>query len=90
MNRSPTSNKKPIIPEDADGIYQSGVRWLLNHTRPEDNKKFDLLFKENTAYGFRRNALGTKPLGLVFSFGSILWTLTKEKVLVAPLGFLSI
>src|SRR5229473_4069034 len=55
----------------ADEVYQSGVRWLLNHTRPEDNKKFDLIFKENVAYGFRRNALGVKPLGLVISVGSL-------------------
>ena len=65
----------------ADEIYQSGVRWLLSHTRPDDNKKFDLLFKENVTYGFRRNALGMKPVGLIVSIGSLLWTLGKEDVL---------
>ena len=64
----------------ADEVYQSGVRWLLNHTRPEDNKKFDLIFKENVAYGFRRNALGVKAFGLVISVGSFLWVLVVEGV----------
>src|SRR5713226_3809363 len=65
----------------ADEIYQSGVRWLLSHTRSDDNKKFDLLFKENVTYGFRRNALGMKPVGLIVSIGSLLWTLGREAVL---------
>ncbi len=65
-------------PGRADGLYQSGVRWLLNHTRPDSGKNFDLLFKENIAYGFRRNALGIKPIGLIIAAGSILWTLAKE------------
>ena len=65
----------------ADDTYQSGVRWLVDHTRPEDGKKFDLLFKENIAYGFRRNALGMKPIGLVIAIGSLLWVLAKENVI---------
>lgn len=68
-------------PSNADGVYQSGVRWLLDHTRPDDSKKFDLLFKENVAYGFRRNALGIKPLGVIISGVSIVWILIKEHVL---------
>jgi hypothetical protein len=54
----PDAQQERDNPGQADGIYQSGVRWLLNHTRPDDNKKFELLFKENISYGFRRNALG--------------------------------
>src|SRR5271165_4313391 len=68
----------------ADQVYQSGVRWLLNHTRPADNKKFDLLFRENVAYGFRRNALGTKPIGILISVGSVFWILLKEGAIVWP------
>ena len=67
-------------PDLADGLYQSGVRWLLSNTRPDDNKKFDLLFKENITYGFRRNALGVKKIGMAISIGCILWTLFKERV----------
>ena len=68
----------------ADDIYQSGVRWLLNHTRPEDGKKFDLIFKENVAYGFRRNALGVKPFGLLLAVASLLWVLVAAGVLFSP------
>lgn len=76
----PDSHQESENPSRADGIYQSGVRWLLNHTRPDDNKTFDLLFRENISYGFRRNALGIKPIGLILSVGCILWTLAKEHV----------
>jgi hypothetical protein len=76
----PDKDQEANNPATADEIYQSGVRWLLNHTRPEDDRKFELIFKENVAYGFRRNALGVKPLGLVISVGSFLWVLVVEGV----------
>lgn len=77
----PDKDQEAKNPEAADEVYQSGVRWLLNHTRPEDNKKFDLIFKENVAYGFRRNALGVKSIGLIVSIASLLWVLATEGVL---------
>jgi hypothetical protein len=80
----PDKDQEANNPVAADEVYQSGVRWLLNHTRPEDNKKFDLIFKENVAYGFRRNALGVKPFGLVISVGSLLWVLIVEGVFFRP------
>src|SRR5258708_2230649 len=80
----PGQDQEANSPAAADEIYQSGVRWLLNHTRPEDNKKFHLIFKENVAYGFRRNALGVKPLGLGVSVGSLLWVLAIEGVFFSP------
>jgi len=80
----PDKDQEANNPAAADEIYQSGVRWLLNHTRPEDNKKFDLIFKENVASGFRRNALGVKPLGLVISVGVLLWVLVVEGVFFSP------
>jgi hypothetical protein len=87
----PDKDQEANSPEVADEVYQSGVRWLINHTRPEDGKKFDLLFKENVAYGFRRNALGVKPFGLVVAAASILWVLAIERVFVSPnRGFLDI
>ena len=76
----PTKDQEASDPTAADDVYQSGVRWLLNHTRPEDNKKFDLIFKENVAYGFRRNALGMKPVGVIISIASLLWVLAVEGV----------
>jgi hypothetical protein len=80
----PDKDQEAKNPEAADEVYQSGVRWLLNHTRPEDNKKFDLIFKENVAYGFRRNALGVKSIGLIVSIASLLWVLATEGVLFSP------
>jgi hypothetical protein len=80
----PDKDQEANNPAAADEVYQSGVRWLLNHTRPEDNKKFDLIFKENVAYGFRRNALGVKAFGLVISVGSFLWVLVVEGVFFRP------
>jgi hypothetical protein len=82
----PGKDQEAANPAAADDVYQSGVRWLLNHSRPEDGKKFDLIFKENVAYGFRRNALGMKPFGLAVAVGSFLWVLIFEGVLFARGG----
>jgi hypothetical protein len=76
----PNEEQERSDPSRADEVYQSGIRWLLNHTRPDESKKFDLLFRENVSYGFRRNALGLKPLGLIVSLGSLLWTLVATGV----------
>jgi hypothetical protein len=80
----PDKDQEATDSEAADEIYQSGVRWLLNHTRQDDSKKFDLIFKENVAYGFRRNALGMKPIGLILSIGCLLWVLGRGGVLFSP------
>jgi hypothetical protein len=74
----PTRDEEAHDPGAADDIYQSGVRWLLNQTR--DTKKFGLLFKENITYGFRRNALGLKPIGWPLSICCVLWVLTTHGV----------
>ncbi|MFC6642224.1 MULTISPECIES: hypothetical protein [Sulfitobacter] len=39
------------------------VRWLLEHTRPQSEAS--LLLNENISYGFTRNLLGLKPLGIL-------------------------
>jgi len=38
------------------------TKFLISKTR--DTQKFNLLFKENISYGFRRNLFGLKPIGL--------------------------
>jgi hypothetical protein len=73
-------------PAKADEVYQSGVRWLLDHTRPDDGKKFDLLFRDNIAYGFRRNALGARALRVFIAIGCLAWALAKEHVLFGAGG----
>jgi len=85
----PDAQQEKKYPAKADGIYQSGVRWLLNHTRPDETKKFDLLFKENVAYGFRRNALGIKPVGLLTCIACIVWVLAKQGVVGTAQPFIS-
>ena len=51
---------------------ESAVRWLLEKTR--DTATYSLVFKENISYGFRRNCLGMKPIGLtVAALCAIYW-----------------
>jgi hypothetical protein len=45
----------------ADEAYGSAVKWLKEKTR----KGFPLVDKENAQYGFRRNLLGMRPIGIV-------------------------
>ncbi len=52
-------------PQEADTVYQAWTKYLISQTR--DSKKFALLYKENTNYGFRRNLLGLRSLAITFS-----------------------
>ncbi len=74
----PNPEQERLNPVAADEIYQSAVRWLLNHTR--DTKRFSILFQENISYGFRRNALGMKPLALMICFINIFLILFEQYV----------
>ena len=73
----PDAGQEKSNPAKADEAYQSGAHWLLDHTRPDDGKKFDLLFRDNVTYGFRRNALGVRPLGIVIAIRCPLWVLAE-------------
>lgn len=59
----PTEAQEAADPDDADAAYESATAWLLTQTR--DTKVFNLLFRENISYGFRRNLWGLKPIGPV-------------------------
>ena len=50
-------------PEDADDAYESAIDWLLTQTR--DRGRFQLLFRENINYGFRRNIWALKSWALL-------------------------
>ena len=68
----PTLNDENLDPTGSDAFYRSASDWLRAKTR--DEKKFNLIFKENVNYGFQRNLLGCKPIGLAIcavSAGSI-------------------
>lgn len=67
----PTNEDELAAPEAADETYRAGVKWLLGKTR--DRKRFALLFKENTSYGFHRNGYGLRWIGVLLSLCSIAW-----------------
>jgi hypothetical protein len=81
----PDADQERTDPAAADEVYQSGARWLLDHTRPDAGKQFDLLFRENISYGFRRNALGVKLLAVPIAIACILWVPAKERI-IFPAG----
>lgn len=67
--------KVPTLEEQAQGeraadkYYESCTEELIRRTR--DEKKFPLVFKGLVEYGFRRNLLGLKTLGVILSLVSL-------------------
>ena len=59
---APTSEEEARDIQAAEIAYDSAVRWLRENTR--DRERYDLIFKENVSYGFRRNLYGLKSVGL--------------------------
>lgn len=64
----PTSDEERTNPARADSVYVGATRRLRELTR--GNK--GLLFRENIAYGFHRNMLAMKPIGILTSVGGFL------------------
>jgi hypothetical protein len=62
----PTADEEKADPAAADAYYARCGNWLRENTR--DHKKFNLIFEENVAYGFRRNLYGVKWHGLLLNF----------------------
>src|SRR6185312_9782277 len=58
----PSREEEEAAPADADSIYESAIRALLERRR---GKSFPLVSRENCNYGFVRNLVGLKPFGLV-------------------------
>lgn len=58
----PSKDEEENNVQAADSHYESCTEELIRKTR--DNAKFPLVFKSLTEYGFRRNLLGLKPVGL--------------------------
>ncbi|MBD2598193.1 hypothetical protein H6G74_28280 [Nostoc spongiaeforme FACHB-130] len=66
----PSQSEELADPHLADQAYDTCVRFLIAKTR--DHSKFSLLYEENCNYGFRRNLLGVRPLGIITSsFGAL-------------------
>lgn len=55
----PSPEEERLDPAEADHCYERASSWLRGATR--DPKRFQLLFEDNVAYGFRRNLLALRP-----------------------------
>lgn len=71
----PTPATEAADPKNADECYRAATTWLLGQTR--DTKAFALVFKENIAFGFQRNALGLRGGGIVVSILCVLVVLVR-------------
>lgn len=58
----PTASDEDADPLAAAATYSDAISWLRDQTR--DEKRFALVHIENRNYGFCRNLLGLKPIGL--------------------------
>ncbi|RMC93018.1 hypothetical protein D9O40_18230 [Clostridium autoethanogenum] len=68
--KMPTKEEEENDPKSADDKYNSAIKWLLSNTR--DTKKYNLIFKDNITFGFSRNLLSVKILGVIISLFSLL------------------
>jgi len=60
--RAPTAEQERADPAAADALYETAIKWLIEHTR--DRKRFPLVFKAKVSYGLRYNLYVLQPLGL--------------------------
>ena len=61
----PAPDEEAADPATADAIYEAAAVYLRENTRDRD--RFRLVFEENCNYGFRRNLLGMKPVGVAMA-----------------------
>lgn len=92
---APTLEEEARDVQSAKIVYDSAVRWLREKTR--DRKRYDLIFKENVSYGFRRNLYGLRPVGLLLSFlcmagniSALYYTICVASAAIKPEGFASL
>jgi len=57
----PSEAEEAQAQDKADQVYASAVKWLKERTRAS---QFSMIDRENAQYGFRRNLLGLRPVGL--------------------------
>lgn len=74
----PTAAQEAKEAGEADRLYESATRWLLEQTR--DTSKHSLLFTENISYGFRRNMLGMRWIGLTAAMLAAIWLVLDTAV----------
>lgn len=73
----PTAEEEEKDPSNADEIYIGATRQIRELTR----KNNPLLLSENISYGFHRNMLGMKPVGVLFCLIGIGFGLMISNVL---------
>lgn len=73
----PTAQEETTDPAKADDIYVEVTKRLRELTR--GNKQ--LLLKENIAYGFHRNMLAMKPVGILACIFGVVYGLLIAKIL---------
>lgn len=84
----PSSEEEQVNPYQADEAYRAVGVSMRALTR--DTKKYALLFKENIAYGFHRNMLGLKPIGIVTSFGGIVYAALAAQLVSAETPYVRV
>lgn len=91
---APSRAVEATNPAAADDTYALYTRHLRNRTSDPD--KFRILFGENLDYGFRRNMLALKPVGVTMASASMLaiavrlvgvGARTPDRMLAAVAGF---
>ncbi|PTU78909.1 hypothetical protein DBO86_11680 [Pseudomonas indoloxydans] len=80
----PTPNAETADPQAADEYYRAATTWLIGRTR--DTKAFPLIYKENIAFGFQRNALGLRRGGIVVAALCFGGTLLRMMLLTSSLS----
>lgn len=66
---APTQKEERFNPAAAQSFYDQAYGWLRENTR--DTEAFKLLFNENISYGYHRNLLGLKSVGILLNFFSL-------------------
>lgn len=65
----PSAEEEAARPDHADDVYDAVVNMLRERTR--DQKMFPLVQEENRNYGFRRNLVGLKAVGLSLALAGL-------------------
>ncbi|MCG7870977.1 MAG: cellulose-binding protein [Candidatus Thiodiazotropha lotti] len=60
--KMPSDREEQQEPMKADSYYISATNYLREHTR--DKERFPMVYSDNVAYGYARNLLAMKPLGI--------------------------
>ena len=93
----PSQEEQEQNPTEADIYYEACTKRLIGQTR--DNERFPLVFKGLKEYGFRRNLLGLKLVGILLNILSLIaslkmvwvnWDRANPPVLAIIAGILSI